>query len=241
MADTKISALTAAASALGADEFAVNEAGTSKKVTLTQVATFIGAASVGGSGVKTTPLALSSGGSAATAMRSDASAQSPGGIASITANQSTGLSTTEKQIVSATIPANFMAVGTTFRLTVYGKVTVGAGGGTLTFRVRIGTTTLTGNIATSVAPTIFGTGEFTLQATCTVRTTGASGTITGYMLVTGTTSSAPFSGQIFLSTEDGATVVVDTTAQKILEATMQLGSNTNTAIAYVAGVEVVQM
>jgi len=38
MADTKISALTAAGSALSADELPVNEAGTSKKVTLTQVA-----------------------------------------------------------------------------------------------------------------------------------------------------------------------------------------------------------
>jgi hypothetical protein len=37
MADTKISGLPAAGSALGADEFPVNEAGTSKKVTLTQL------------------------------------------------------------------------------------------------------------------------------------------------------------------------------------------------------------
>lgn len=43
MADTKISALTAAGSALGADELAANEAGTSKKVTLTQVKTFVNA------------------------------------------------------------------------------------------------------------------------------------------------------------------------------------------------------
>jgi len=41
MADTKISALTAASAALGADELAVNEAGTSKKVTLTQVKAFV--------------------------------------------------------------------------------------------------------------------------------------------------------------------------------------------------------
>lgn len=37
MADTKISGLTAAASALAADEIPVNEAGTTKKVTLTQI------------------------------------------------------------------------------------------------------------------------------------------------------------------------------------------------------------
>lgn len=42
MPDTKISALTAAAAAAAANEFAINEAGTSKKLTLAQVTTFIG-------------------------------------------------------------------------------------------------------------------------------------------------------------------------------------------------------
>lgn len=39
MADTKISALTASAAAAGANEFAINESGTSKKLTLTQILT----------------------------------------------------------------------------------------------------------------------------------------------------------------------------------------------------------
>jgi len=42
VADTKISALSAVAAAAGANEFAVNEAGTSKKVSLTQIQTFLG-------------------------------------------------------------------------------------------------------------------------------------------------------------------------------------------------------
>lgn len=41
MADTKISALPAASAALGTHEFAANEAGVSKKVTLTQINTFV--------------------------------------------------------------------------------------------------------------------------------------------------------------------------------------------------------
>lgn len=41
MADTKISALAAAATAAGANELAINEAGTSKKLTVTQLADFI--------------------------------------------------------------------------------------------------------------------------------------------------------------------------------------------------------
>lgn len=41
MADTKISALTAVAASAGANEFAVNEAGTSKKASLTQVTNYL--------------------------------------------------------------------------------------------------------------------------------------------------------------------------------------------------------
>lgn len=40
MADTKISALTAVATPAGTDEYATNQAGTSKRTTLTQVSTF---------------------------------------------------------------------------------------------------------------------------------------------------------------------------------------------------------
>lgn len=43
MADTKISALTAAAASAGANELAINEAGTSKKVTTDQIDTYISA------------------------------------------------------------------------------------------------------------------------------------------------------------------------------------------------------
>ena len=46
MADTKISALTAAGSAAAANELAINEAGTSKKVTAAQIKTFVNNAPV---------------------------------------------------------------------------------------------------------------------------------------------------------------------------------------------------
>jgi hypothetical protein len=47
-ADTKISALTAAASVAAANEFAINEAGTSKKVTAAQIKTFTGPTLIAG-------------------------------------------------------------------------------------------------------------------------------------------------------------------------------------------------
>ena len=65
MADTKISALTAATAAAAANELAINEAGTSKKLTVAQIATFVGptvisgatgAANQGGAGTVTIQL-----------------------------------------------------------------------------------------------------------------------------------------------------------------------------------------
>lgn len=50
MADTKISALTAAAAGAAANEFAINEAGTSKKLTLQQIADFMFTRIAGSSG-----------------------------------------------------------------------------------------------------------------------------------------------------------------------------------------------
>jgi len=46
MSDTKISDLTAASAALGADELPISEAGTSKKLTVDQIKTYVGAKSV---------------------------------------------------------------------------------------------------------------------------------------------------------------------------------------------------
>jgi len=46
MADTKISNLTQAASGIGTQEFAINEAGTSKKITLDQVSQFVNSSGV---------------------------------------------------------------------------------------------------------------------------------------------------------------------------------------------------
>jgi hypothetical protein len=50
MADTKISALSAASAAAAANEFAINEAGTSKKLTMAQIAAFLVTRIAGNSG-----------------------------------------------------------------------------------------------------------------------------------------------------------------------------------------------
>ena len=63
MADTKISALTAVTAVAAANEFAVNEAGASKKATADQIATFLGnnlTGSSGAAGANRTTLCLTS-------------------------------------------------------------------------------------------------------------------------------------------------------------------------------------
>ena len=62
MADTKISALTAATAAAGANELAINEAGTSKKLTVDQIALYLQnnlTGSSGAAGANRTTLCLS--------------------------------------------------------------------------------------------------------------------------------------------------------------------------------------
>jgi hypothetical protein len=61
MADTKISALTAATAAAGANELAINEAGTSKKITVNQIADYLQnnlTGSSGAAGINRTTLCL---------------------------------------------------------------------------------------------------------------------------------------------------------------------------------------
>ena len=57
MPDTKISALTAVATPAGTDEFAVNQGGASKKMTLSQVETYVGATLTGSGAAPATGVA----------------------------------------------------------------------------------------------------------------------------------------------------------------------------------------
>ena len=89
------------------------------------------------------------------------------------------IANTQTQVIGTTIAANSLIAGTTYRLTAFGVASNSAGSDqALTIRVRIGTTTLTGNIAGSRAPNIKNgaAGEgFSCEFLFTVRTAGASG------------------------------------------------------------------
>jgi hypothetical protein len=192
----------------------------------------------------TTPLALGTTGSAAFAARQDHTHQSPGGCASITS--ATGaISNTETQVAVCSMPANFMQAGTTFHIHAGGNITTSTTPGNDTFRIRIGTTTLTGNVPVSVAVPVNAsvtTQPFTLDAWVTVRTAGAGGTAIGDIQAFDggslTTGAFTLADNGAVST---ATVVVDTTATKLIEFTFISGASTSSATFQTAVITVVKM
>ena len=139
------------------------------------------------------------------------------------------IANTETVVTSVTMPANTMAAGTTFRVVAGGTQTSGATGGTAIFRVRIGTTTLTGNIATTVSPVNANSQTnvgFFFDALVTVRTAGAGGTVIGQCIASGQVA---FVAPINMVGVVTATVAVDTTAQKLVELTYLSGNAGTTA------------
>jgi len=154
------------------------------------------------------------------------------------------IANTETQVVGLTIAAGTLTVGSTYRIRAAGVYTSGVTPGTGTWRIRIGTTTLTGNIACSVAPAQIASltnAPFTFEALVTVRAIGAAGTIIGECWVGG----APASGanhsfsngtiQVpIVGSATTATVAVDTTVAEILELTYISGNAGTTATFHVA-------
>jgi len=151
------------------------------------------------------------------------------GVASKTSQVSITNSNAETQLIGYTIPADTLVAGSTYRIDVYGTLScVSANPATTaTFRVRIGTTTLTGNIATSLAPTLansvaMSTKPFHITAILTVRTDGNGGTCIAQAFITGEYATAV--AQAVKGTATTATQAVDTTANKIIEMTFQYGT-----------------
>lgn len=174
----------------------------------------------------TTPLAASTAGTALTAAHRDHTHQSPGGIASIVA-ASAAIVNVEAQVVGATVPANLMQAGTTFRVTFGGKVTTLTSPGNLVLKVRLGTTTLTGNIAATITAALTAsiTGQnFFGQFLVTVRTAGASGTVVGQGVVHGTNVSTGAFTTLNVVGITTSSVALDTTAIKIVELTAVTGA-----------------
>lgn len=140
------------------------------------------------------------------------------------------IANTETVVTSYSMPANFMEAGTTFLVSAFARLTTGATPGSSIFRCRIGTTTLTGNIAatlTIVNATLTTAAPFVLQMLVTVRTAGAAGTVLGNVYVAGGIVGA-FTAIADVSLLSTA-VAVDTTATKLVELTYISGNAGSTA------------
>lgn len=132
---------------------------------------------------------------------------------------------TETSVIAMPIPANTLEVGDVFRLRAIGLVTNTTTATSSVFRARIGSTTLTGNVAAGVTAAMGTTARtsipFTVEAMVTVLSTGAGGTILGAIM--------PQVGNVVqpvLSAAVTAAVAVDTTAAKTLELTVISGGAT---------------
>lgn len=140
------------------------------------------------------------------------------------------IANTETVITSYSMPIGFMEAGTSFLVKAYGRLTTGATGGSSIFRCRIGTTTLTGNIAATLTianAALVTNGPFVLDMLVTVRTSGASGTVIGNVSVEGGIVGAFTAiGDVSLLS---STVGVDTTAIKLVELTYISGNAGSTA------------
>lgn len=151
------------------------------------------------------------------------------------------IANTETVVTSYSMPANFMAAGTCFHISAYGRLTSGATPGSSIFRCRIGTTTLTGNIPATLTianAALVTAAPFVLAMLVTVRTAGAGGTVIGNVSVNGGIVGA-FTAVADISAIS-ATVAVDTTATKLVELTYISGNAGTTATFENAVIRIIQ-
>lgn len=158
-------------------------------------------------------------------------AESSLGLEALTSSAGSGGSGVETLIFTGTVLANSLPLGSVWRYTMHGWCTSTASN-TVTFRLRLGSPTLTGPILVSRAVTAQTTASsdgFRVEGTFTVRTKGATGTIQANMTILGTASGTP---QPFVAASyvvvPTATVTVDTTVTNLLEFTAEVSAGTTT-------------
>lgn len=136
------------------------------------------------------------------------------------------IANTETVVVSKNCAANELVAGTTYKFTAY-ATKAGTTSASPIIRIRIGTTTLTGNIAATLTPPVDTLAvPISIDGIVTIRTDGAGGTALGSLQRAVHLAAVTITPAINPST---ATVAVDTTAanQKI-ELTFISGNAANT-------------
>lgn len=139
------------------------------------------------------------------------------------------IANTETVVASYSIAANELAAGTTFEVIAY-AAQAGTNAATPIARVRIGPTTLIGNIAATVTGQVGTTAaNIKIQALITIRSIGSGGSVLGAM-------SHEKSLQSPVITPTTATVAVNTTVTNLLELTFISGQAANSYTFYVASI-----
>jgi hypothetical protein len=170
-------------------------------------------------------------------------AASLGGCASIVA-ASAAIVNSETRVTGCTVAANAMLAGTTYRITAAGRITTSTSPGNDTFNVRVGPTTLTGNVAAVIAAAANASitnQKFYLEFLVTVRTIGASGTVVGQGVVwseDATTGAFTAPNVVGITT---TAVAVDTTVANQVELDFVSGAATSSATFQNAAIEVVKL
>lgn len=131
----------------------------------------------------------------------------------------------ETVVKSISVPANTLQAGSVYRVTAFGQSTSTVANA-VTLRVRIGTTTLTGNIASTLGLTATNTAAgngFHVTGMVTIRTIGATGTTYGSMFMV-ENATQPFNAVPVLS--NTASVTVNSTVANLVEFTCVTAANT---------------
>jgi Pectate lyase superfamily protein len=153
-----------------------------------------------------------------------------------------GGATTEVSLVSATIPANTLKAGTSLRFKVFCSATQTAAAITLTVRIRVGATTLTGNIAATTAASSPATARtnnsMEIEGVIVFRTVGATGTVIGGVEIDGNFWALR---TLAATAAIVAAVAVDTTQARLVELTVQASAATLTGgVVQAASIEVIK-
>jgi hypothetical protein len=164
-----------------------------------------------------------------------------GGMVSMTA-VSTAINTTETNLTSATIAANTMNAGTTYRVTVFGTCTSSAAN-ISNIRVRLGTAgTNADALVAVITPTAATSGTaipFEATLMVTIRTTGSGGTAGGGGSLINNTSTGITSFGVAVGPPTVATV--NTTVQNIIHVSYLSPATSTTATFQIAEIEIVKL
>lgn len=162
-------------------------------------------------------------------------------INSTTRTSNASFTSTETQCIGRTFSANTLAAGTCIRLDGWFTISSSAAN-TVTFRVRVGASSLSGTVAAQVAPTTTTTASnhsVHVSALVTIRSTGSSGTAIGGMTFLGIDGTIqPFTVG-HRADQETSTITVNTTASRVVELTAVASAGTTTIVCRQAYIQLI--